>query len=76
MRLVRFYKKVFDIRAKRLLQSVICTASHLNNNDSFCGDVVLDSLNMEYRDKDSILDQMYQKQIFMDFYYEDLEFYE
>ena len=31
---------------------------------------------MPYRDKDSILVQMYDKQIFSAFYYEDLEFEE
>ena len=28
-----------------------------SDGNSFCGDVVLDSFDMEYRDKDSILDQ-------------------
>ena len=31
---------------------------------------------MVYRDEDSILDQIYQIQIFSDLYYEDLEFLE
>ena len=39
--------------------------------NSFRGDVVLDSVNVAYRDEDSILDQIYLKQIFLDFYYED-----
>ena len=30
---------------------------------SFCGDVVLDSFNMAYRDKDIILDQIYKLKI-------------
>ena len=42
--------------------------------EQFWGNVVLDIVNMAYRDKDSILDQIYQKQIFSDFYYEDLEY--
>ena len=35
-----------------------------SDGNSFGGDVVLDSLNMAYMDKDSILDQKYEKQIF------------
>ena len=35
---------------------------------------VLDSFIMAYRDEDSILDQVYEKQIFSAFYYEDLKF--
>ena len=35
-----------------------CTYSVMQSDgNSFCGDVVLDSFDMEYRDKDSILDQ-------------------
>ena len=40
----------------------------------FCGDVVLVSFNMAYRDENSILDQMYEEPFFFDFYYEDLKF--
>ena len=40
----------------------------------FWGDVVLDSFNMAYKDENSILVQLYQKQIFSNFYYEDLIF--
>ena len=29
---------------------------------------------MEYMDEDRILDQIYQKQLFLDFHYEDLKF--
>ena len=36
-------------------------------------DVVLDSSNMAFRDKDNILDQIYKKPIFWDLYYEDLK---
>ena len=42
--------------------------------NSFRGDVVLDSFNMAYMDENSILDQIYQNQIFSDFYYEGFEF--
>ena len=35
-----------------------------SDGNSFCGDVVLDSFNMEYSDEDSILDKKYVKQIF------------
>ena len=34
----------------------------------FCGDVVLDSFNKAYRGEDNIVDQMYKKQISLDFY--------
>ena len=44
-----------------------------HNRISFRGDVVLGSFNMGYRDEDSIVDQLYQKQIFSDFYHEDLK---
>ena len=40
----------------------------------FWGNVVLDSVNMAYRDEDSILDQIYEKQIFLNLYNEDLNF--
>ena len=40
----------------------------------FWGDVVLDTFNNVSRDEDNILDQIYVKQIFSDFYYEDLKF--
>ena len=35
-----------------------------SDGNSFCGDVVSDSFNMEYGDEDSILDKKYEKQIF------------
>ena len=47
-----------------------------SDGNSFFGDVVLDSFNKEYRDKDSILDQKYEKWIFWDLYYEDFNFWE
>ena len=37
---------------------------------SFDGDVVLESVNMTFRNEDSILDQIYKKQIFSDLFYE------
>ena len=43
----------------------------LSDGISLCGDVVLDSLNMSYRDEDNILGQKYEKQIFWDLCYED-----
>ena len=39
-----------------------------SDENSFYGDVVF---NKAYRDKDSILDQKYEKQIFWDLYHED-----
>ena len=42
-----------------------------SDGNSLWGDVVLDSFNKAYRDEDSILYQIYQKQIFSDFNYED-----
>ena len=38
----------------------------------FSGDVVSDSFKMVYIDKDSDYDQKYEKRIFLDLYYEDL----
>ena len=37
-------------------------------------DVVLDSVNMAFREEDSIFNQLYEKQIFSDLYFEDLIF--
>ena len=45
-------------------------------SNSLLGDVVLEGFNMVYRDEDSILDQIYENQIFSAFYYEDLRFQE
>ena len=45
-----------------------------SDRKSFCGDVVLDSVNMTYRDADSIWDQKYENQIYWDLYYEDFKF--
>ena len=39
-----------------------------SDGNSFSGDVVLDSINMAQRDLDSILNQMYQKQMFQDLF--------
>ena len=41
-----------------------------SDGNSFWGDGVLDSVNMAYRDEDSILEE----QIFLDYYYEALKF--
>ena len=49
------------------------TQSYAN---SFLGDVVLDSFNNVYEDKDIILDQIYIEQMCLDFSYEDLKFWE
>ena len=43
-------------------------------SNSLLGDVVLDSYNIVYWDEDSILDQIYEKQICSTFYSEDFEF--
>ena len=47
-----------------------------SDRSSISGDVVLDSLNMVYRDEDSNLDQTCEKQIFCTLYYtyKDLKF--
>ena len=39
-----------------------------SDGNRFCGDVVLDSFNMAYKDTDSILDQKYEKQKCWDLY--------
>ena len=41
-----------------------------SDGNSFCGDVVLGSFNISYRDEDSILEQKYEKQISWDFYHD------
>ena len=43
-------------------------------SNSLLGDFVLDSFTMVYGDEDSILDQIYEKQIFSAIYSEDLKF--
>ena len=45
-----------------------------SDKNSFDGDVVLDSVNMASRDENSILDKLYEKQIFPNNNYEDLNF--
>ena len=45
-----------------------------SNGNSVCGYVVLDGVNMTYRDEDNGFYQIYAKQIFLDFYYEHLNF--
>ena len=44
--------------------------------NSFCQDVILDSVDMAYRDENNILEKIYKKQIFSDFYYEGLNLLE
>ena len=48
----------------------------LADENSFCGDIVLDSFNMTYIGENSIIKQKYGRQIIWDLYYEDLEFFE
>ena len=45
-----------------------------SDGNSFCGDVVLGSFNMSYRDENIILEQKYEKQISWNLYYEDFIF--
>ena len=47
-----------------------------SDGNVFGGDVVLDSVNMAFNSEDSILDLIYEKQIFSDLYYKDLKFYQ
>ena len=42
-----------------------------SDGNNFCGDVVLDSFNLAYKDQDNILDKIYEKQIFSVLYYKD-----
>ena len=42
-----------------------------SDGNKFGGDVVLDSFNMAFRYKDSILDLIYEKQVFLDLYNKD-----
>ena len=39
--------------------------------NSFCRDVVLHSVYMIFRDEDNVLDKIYHKQIYLEFYYAD-----
>ena len=45
-----------------------------SDGNSFCGDVIFDSFNKECRVEASILDQIYEKRICLEFYYEDFRF--
>ena len=36
-----------------------------SDRNNFCGDVILDSVNMVFKDEDSISDQIYEKQIYI-----------
>ena len=44
-----------------------------SQSNSFWGNVILDNVNMAYRDEDSTLTQRYNEQIFPGFYYKDLK---
>ena len=45
-----------------------------SDGNSFGGDVVLDSVNMSYRDEDCILDPIYEKQMFLNMHDKDIKF--
>ena len=45
-----------------------------SDGNCFGGNVVLKSVNIAFSYEDSMLDQIYKKQIFSDFYYEDFKF--
>ena len=45
-----------------------------SDRNSFKGEVVLESVNMAYWGKDSILYHVYEKEILLDLYFEDLKF--
>ena len=45
-----------------------------SDRNNFCGDVVFYSFNKVSRDKDNILDQRCEKQICLDFYYDDFDY--
>ena len=42
-----------------------------SDQNSFCNYIVLECVNMEFGDEDNILDQIYEKHIYSDLYYED-----
>ena len=46
-----------------------------SDGNCFVGDVVLDSVYVVSMDEDVILDRIYEKQIFVDFYCKDLIFF-
>ena len=52
-----------------ILQQLQNICFRLRDVDSFCGDVAMDNVFMASRDGDSILDQMYCKQICLNFDY-------
>ena len=45
-----------------------------SDGDGFCGDVVLDSINMACKDKNIILNQIYEMQLYSVLYSEDFDF--
>ena len=46
-----------------------------SDGNSFCRDVVLNSFGKASRDEESILDQLYKKQISPDLYYNDFQYF-
>ena len=45
-----------------------------SDGNSFCGDVVLDSVTMAFSDEDSIMDQIYEKLTFSELHNGDFKF--
>ena len=45
-----------------------------SDRNSFCGEIVLDSVNMASKDKDSFSEQIYKRQMCPDLYYDDFKF--
>ena len=66
-----FYTILLSIDNYR--QECLDTALCNHNLKSFWERDVLDSFIMAYRDEDSLLDQIYAKQIYSAFFYKDLE---
>ena len=64
------YSQIFKSTALSLPLGKRYSVMQSNGNSSY-GDVVLNSFNKGYRDKDSILEQKYKKRIFWDLHYED-----
>ena len=56
------------------LALIIFVRTSQSDGNIFCGHVILEILNMLYRDEDSILDQKYARQISRDFYHEDFKY--
>ena len=77
-----WHKKIKDIEENiciwkySLMEKGACTLYSVMQLDgnSFCGDIVFGSYNMAFSDEDNNLEQKYEKQIFLDIYFEDFEF--